>query len=118
MKLFGVALLVLLSGLSAFSQEKVEKSDKTEQNIRPLKITYRPKPAYADQSKGSVCVTGAVRLRIQFLASGKIGAIKAVTTLPYGLTENSIEAAKKIKFEPQLVDDKPVTVTKVIEYIF
>ncbi|MGI8638918.1 MAG: energy transducer TonB [Pyrinomonadaceae bacterium] len=75
----------------------------------------RPGAEYAD---GSVCVQGTVRLRVEFLASGEIGKISPVSFLPYGLTENAIEAAKRIRFEPEIKNGKPITKFKVIEYSF
>jgi TonB family protein len=63
-------------------------------------------------------VMGSVTLRITFLASGQIGAITAVTRLPYGLTENAIAAAKLIKFEPKKVNGIAVPVTMTFEYGF
>jgi hypothetical protein len=84
----------------------------------PLKILKKPRAAYASQDHGSVCVQGTVRLRVEFLANGTIGRIFPVTHLFHGLTENSIDAARNIKFEPATKDGKPVSVFKVVEYSF
>jgi len=61
---------------------------------------------------------GVVRLRVEFLASGEIGKIEVVDSLPDGLTEQAIAAARQIKFEPKKVNGVAQTVTKLVEYTF
>lgn len=80
----------------------------------PLNILEIPKPKYPVPERGTICVTGNVRLRVQFLASGKVGKISPLNDLGYGLAEKAVEAAEKIKFEPAIIDGKAVTVFKVI----
>ncbi|MDQ3321359.1 MAG: energy transducer TonB [Acidobacteriota bacterium] len=83
----------------------------------PFKIVSKPRPGYTDAARQNQ-VTGVVRVRVQFLASGQVGSVSAVSGLPYGLTEQAIAAAKSIKFEPQKKNGVPVGTTKVIEYSF
>ncbi len=85
------------------------------QEIKPLTILEKPRAAYTDVS---VCIQGTVRLRVEFLASGEIGKISPISTLPYGLTENAIEAASKIKFEPEIKNGKLISKFMVVEYAF
>lgn len=86
---------------------------------KPLRILKKPRPAYpVYESGGTICVQGTVTLRVQFLASGKIGKISPISELPYGLTEKAIEAAEKIKFEPAIKNGKPITVTKSVQFSF
>lgn len=107
-------------------QAKAENVEAKEQKVQtsqskydvPLKILYKPKAAYPVPKSGTLCMTGVVRLRVRFLENGKIGNIYPVGSLPYGATENAIEAAKLIKFQPAMKDGKAVTITKVIEYSF
>ena len=100
--------LVLL--LCSFGFSKQSKS---------LKILDQPTPQLTEeQKKTNIEAQGTITLRIEFLADGRIGRIMPVLSLPYGLTENAIEAAKKIKFEPALIDDVPVTVFKTVKYNF
>lgn len=63
-----------------------------------------------------------VRLRVEFLESGKIGEIK---TLPestactdQSLIDQAVKAASTIKFTQKMVDGKPVTAVKQVEYTF
>jgi len=80
-------------------------------------ITSKPRPNYTDEARTNN-VQGTVRLRVTFLASGQIGSISPVTTLPHGLTEQAIAAARNIRFEPQKVNGVAQTVTKQVEYTF
>jgi periplasmic protein TonB len=57
-------------------------------------------------------------LSVVFGADGRLHDIRTVQGLPYGLTENAIEAAKKIRFQPAIRDGKPVSVRTVLEFNF
>lgn len=82
-----------------------------------LKILEQPKPELP-QNYSTLDVQGSVILRIEFLDFGDIGEITTVKTLPGGLTERAVIAARKIKFEPEKKAGKPVTVTRQIEYVY
>jgi TonB family protein len=99
------------------NKEKAETNDSAEKD-RPLKILEKPEAAYPKSDTGTVCIQGTVTLIVQFLSDGKIGKIRVVSGLPYGATENAVEAAKKIKFEPAVKDGKPVSIIKAITYNF
>jgi len=94
-----------------------EPPNPIEKVTSPLKIISKPKAPYTDEARQRMIV-GSVTLKITFLASGQIGAVTAVTRLPYGLTENAIAAAKLIKFEPKKVNGAAVPVTLTFEYGF
>ena len=59
-----------------------------------------------------------MNLRITFLSNGTVGEIAAIKKLPFGITESAIEAAKRIRFEPEYVNGSPITVKKVLQYSF
>ena len=82
-----------------------------------LQILSKPRPGYTETAR-SENIQGTVVLRVTFLASGKIGEVTPVKTLPNGLTEQAIAAAKEIEFEPAVEHGHPVSVTKQIEYSF
>jgi hypothetical protein len=44
--------------------------------------------------------------------------IRAVHTLPFGLTERAIAAARQIKFVPAIKGGRPVSVFMQLEYNF
>jgi len=83
----------------------------------PLKIISKPTAKYTDAARQNN-FTGRVLLRITFLASGQIGSVSAVGSLPYGLTEQAIAAARQIRFEPPKRDGVPYSVTKTFDYGF
>lgn len=87
------------------------------QSSQQLVINKKPRASMPGNS-GNVCVSGTVRLRVEFLANGQVGRIMPISKLPYGLTDQAIEVAKKIKFEPQKRNGVRVTTFKVIEYTF
>lgn len=86
-------------------------------NTEPLRIISRSKAAYTLAARENK-VEGAVMLRITFRNDGEIGNIGVLRGLPYGLTENAVEAAKKIKFRPKMVDGKPVDTVMTVQYGF
>jgi hypothetical protein len=84
---------------------------------RSLKITSKQRASYTDLAR-IYRVDGVVRLRITFSANGTIGAVSAVSCLPFGLTKSAIEAARKIAFEPMIINSLPVSAAKIVEYQF
>lgn len=110
------AFIFLLFSVGFGQQSSTSNGQKSlDQNVR---ILHKPKPAGPDQSNGSVCIQGTVILRIEFLKSGEIGEIIPVKSLPYGLTENSITSAKKIRFKPARKNGKAITVFRQVEFPF
>ena len=89
------------------------------QESKPLKILEKPLPQLTqEQIKQNIFAQGTIALKVEFLATGKIGNISPITKLPYGLTENAVEAAKKIRFEPAIKDNKPINTSKIVLYTF
>jgi TonB family protein len=82
-----------------------------------VKIISKPGAKYTDAARQNQ-FSGTVRLRVTFTASGQIGSVSAVGSLPYGLTEQAIAAAKSIRFEPAKKDGVPITKIKQIDYSF
>jgi hypothetical protein len=82
-----------------------------------LLILSKPRPSYTDLAR-FYNIQGTVKLRVTFLASGKIGPVIPTQRLPFGLAETAIDAARAIAFEPKRTGDVGQTVTKQIEYTF
>ena len=82
-----------------------------------VKIISKPKPGYTNEARQNQ-VTGTVRLRVVFTASGQIGSISPVSGLPNGLTEQAIAAAKGIRFEPAMKNGVPIPSQSIVEYTF
>ena len=73
-------------------------------------------PPEADASKE--LSPGVVRLKIELLASGKVGNISVVSGLTKELNDQAVAAARQIKFEPARVDGKPVDKLVTFDYTF
>ncbi|HEX8736825.1 MAG TPA: energy transducer TonB, partial [Pyrinomonadaceae bacterium] len=77
--------------------------------LKGIGIISKPRANYTDAAKINE-IEGVVRVRVTFLDSGEIGSVTPVSGLPYGLTEQAIAAARRIKFEPATRDGVPYTV--------
>ncbi|MEN3328288.1 MAG: hypothetical protein V7638_3095 [Acidobacteriota bacterium] len=84
---------------------------------RKIKLMMKPEPSYTEAARQSQ-VTGTVILKTVFSANGSVVNIEVKASLPQGLTEQSIEAAKRIKFIPALKDGKFVPMWMQLEYNF
>lgn len=98
-------------------KDNVEKLKVYPEGFRPLQITSKPRATHTDESRKK-CIEGKVLLRLTFFSNGKVGNFRIIKGLPAGLNKQAIEAAKKLKFEPELRNNKPVSITKKIEYGF
>jgi protein TonB len=77
----------------------------------------KPEPSYTEEAREHE-VTGEVVLGAVLSSSGQVTIIKAVRRLPHGLTEKAIAAARKIKFQPAIKDNRPVSTYVTIIYTF
>jgi hypothetical protein len=83
----------------------------------PVKLLYHPQAAYTDSARQNQ-VQGKIRLEVEFLDTGEIGSIRPLNRLEFGLTEQAISAARRIRFTPATAAGTAVTVKKVVEYNF
>lgn len=83
-----------------------------------VRIISKPRADFTEEARKNNFTSGTVRVKVTFLASGQIGSVVAIGSLPYGLTEKAIAAAKGIKFEPAKRDGVPYSVTNQVEYNF
>jgi len=103
--------------LKAFKKaDKLKETDPTGDN-RNVKFTAKPRPSYTDLAREKQ-IQGKVKLIIEFGADGKLKLISLFEALAGGLTEQSISAARKIKFDPATRNGKPVTTIRIVEYSF
>jgi len=76
---------------------------------RPMLVSA-PKPAYTDEARNRQ-IQGEVRLKVVVGADGSVAGIVTVEqSLPYGLTENAIAAARQWRFTPATRFGQPVAV--------
>jgi TonB family protein len=81
------------------------------------RVLSKPEPTYTEEARKNQ-ITGTVVLRAVFTSSGQVSNIRAVSGLPYGLTERAIAAARLIKFLPATKDGHPVSMYIQLEYNF
>jgi hypothetical protein len=102
----------------AFKNQRVRPAVDQPKFQRTVAITYKPKAQYTESTRGRM-KTGTVRIAVEFKADGTIGFVFALpTTLDRELVEQSVIAAKGMKFDPAIQNEKPVTVIKFAEYNF
>ena len=80
-------------------------------------ILSKPEPSFTEEARKNE-VTGVVRVSLVLNANGQVSNIRAVTGLPYGLTEMAMVAARQIKFKPAMKDGHPVSQYATIDYSF
>jgi TonB family protein len=80
-------------------------------------IVLKPEPRYTEAARQDQ-VTGTVVLRAVFSSSGSVIRIRAISGLPYGLTERAIMAARQIKYIPAIKDGRFVSMWFQLEYNF
>jgi TonB family protein len=80
-------------------------------------ITDKPRPSYT-KAASRAGVQGYVILKIMLSSKGEIGRVRVIRRLPFGLTENAIRAACKIKFKPAVKDGQQVSQWLDVDYTF
>lgn len=80
-------------------------------------ILYKEKAPYTETARLNK-VQGRVVLNILFGADGVIKDIRVQEGLRDGLTENAIQAARRIRFTPAMQNGKPVSVRVLVEFNF
>jgi TonB family protein len=81
------------------------------------RLVTKPEPTYTEDARDKK-VEGTVILRAILAKTGRVERIRVVQGLPYGLTVQAIEAARKIEFVPAMKDGKAVSMWLQLEYNF
>jgi TonB family protein len=81
------------------------------------RVLSKPEPQYTEEARRNQ-ITGTVILRVVFSRLGEVTNIRAIQSLPFGLTEKAIAAARQIRFSPALRNEHPVSVYMQLEYNF
>ena len=81
------------------------------------RIVELPQPRYTKAARKNG-IAGTVVLKVVFSKTGEVTNIRVVSGLPDGLTEQAIEAAKKIKFTPATRNGKPASMWMQLEFNF
>jgi TonB family protein len=81
------------------------------------RVLSKTEPQYTEEARRNQ-ITGTVMLRAVFSSAGEVVQIRALNTLPFGLTERAIAAARQIEFVPAMKGGHPVSVFMQLEYNF
>jgi hypothetical protein len=84
---------------------------------RPLVILRQPLTIFSPETKAEE-KTGTIKLKITFLASGKIGGVTAYSDLPEEMVDQTLKSVRKIKFLPAEIDGKKVDSAYTVRYVF
>jgi protein TonB len=85
-------------------------------DLRPM-ILSKERAKYTEEARQNR-IQGTVVLSVIFGADGRIHDIRAVHSLPCGLTEEAMAVAQRIRFNPAVRGGKPVSVRSTLEYNF
>lgn len=89
----------------------------TSIGVKQPTITFKQKPLYTENARRDK-IQGEVVLSAVLRMNGSITDIRVVRGLGYGLDEEAIKAAYKIKFIPGTKDGKSVSVKVRLEFAF
>jgi len=99
------------------SQATSSNPSKSSHGTAPLRIISKEQPEYTEEARRRG-IKGTVILSAVFTLDGQVTDIRVIRSLPYGLTEQAIEAAKRIRFEPAIRDGEPMSIRTKIEFDF
>ncbi|CAN5384316.1 hypothetical protein BH10ACI2_BH10ACI2_23690 [soil metagenome] len=125
-KLISASFITLALFFSLCTFVAAQKAGEKEiANDQPLKLLTKPRPIYTTEARDNH-VEGTVKLEITFNADATIGEVICVNEdnketerlKQYGLVDASINAAKKITFEPEVKNGNPVKTVSVTTYSF
>ena len=85
--------------------------------ITPPKLISRIEPNYTAMARAARA-SGDVVLSVEVDETGRVGRVKPLKELGYGLTNEAIAAVKKWRFQPATRDGKPVAQEMVITVRF
>ena len=106
-----------LDNAYSVNTETIYKPNNYSAGMKPLQITSKPRAEYTDEARLR-CIDGIVELQVTFFANGRTGNIKILKGLEYGLSKKAVEAAKLIKFEPEIKKHRAVTIARKVSYTF
>jgi TonB family protein len=81
------------------------------------RVLSKPEPKYTEAAR-KAGVTGTIVLRAVFASDGNVTNLSVSQALPFGLTTEALNAARKIRFTPAIKDGVPVSMYIQLEYNF
>ena len=100
-----------ITSIQKIDDEKVYKQSEVDQKA---KITKRSHPSTDRMCSND---SGLVRVLVVLHKSGKVSDVKSLKSSEcQRFNENSLDSAKKIKFNPAVKDGQPVSVSVMVEF--
>jgi TonB family protein len=81
------------------------------------RVVVKPEPRYTEEARQNA-ITGTVVLTAVLSSSGRVTDLHPMRTLPFGLTERALEAARNIRFIPGQKDGRHASQYVQLEYGF
>jgi len=81
------------------------------------RVLSKPEPEYTEKARTNG-ITGTVVLRGVFASDGSVTNVRILSSLPYGLTDRALFAARHIRFQPAIKDCHYVSMWIQLEYNF
>jgi len=94
--------------------ERIYRGRDLDQKVH---ITKKPEPKYTKEARKKK-IEGTVVLFGILDSTGHVTHLRAVSGLPYGLTDRALEAANKVQFTPGMIDGHPVSIWIEFQYNF
>jgi TonB family protein len=101
----------------AFTGDSPERYYTGREVDTKARLISKTEPVYTASAKEAQ-IAGTVVLKVVLSSNGYVTNIRVVQGLPYGLTEQAIAAARKLKFVPAMKDGKNVSMWIQLEYNF
>ena len=117
---------LLLIGASMSAQEREREASaesctgpvyKHSEVSRRAVFSSRPLPRLTDEAIAHG-TRGQVVLSAILCRTGKVTDIQVIKGLPFGVTENAVEAVRQVRFSPAEKDRQPVSVAMKFEFKF
>jgi TonB family protein len=103
------------TGPNALDNEIIYEAN--DNSLVPVRILSNEKPRYTEEARKER-IEGKVILSVIFNKNGNLSDIKIYKSLGYGLDEEAISIASKIKFIPAIKNGVKVSVKARLEYTF
>ncbi len=99
-------------------QTSAPDAPETAKNVtRKAVVRFTPEPPYTEIARKNQ-VQGSVLMRAVFTANGNVINITPIKTLPDGLTENAVAAARLARFIPAVKDGRNVSQYVTLSFSF
>ena len=82
-----------------------------------LEILYKPRPLYTEEARRAR-VEGDVVLEVLFPGSGNLRVLRLIRGLGFGLDQNALDAAAKVRFRPAFENGHPVDTVAMLRISF